>query len=57
VLQNAPAKFINHDGVETLEPLSLKTLRFALENLERLIEHKAGQVVEANWDAFVEQMK
>lgn len=57
VLQNAPAKFIDHDGVETLEPLSLKTLRFALENLERLIDHKAGQVMEANWDAFVEQMK
>ena len=57
VLQNAPAKFLDHDGVETLEPLSLKTLRFALENLERLVEHKAGQVVEANWDAFVEQIK
>lgn len=57
VLQQAPAKFIEQNGVETLEPVSLKTLRFALENLERLIEHKAGGVVEANWDAFVEQIK
>ncbi len=52
VLQNAPGKFIEQGGVETLEPVSLTTLRFALENLERLIEHKAGQVIEANWDAY-----
>jgi hypothetical protein len=57
VLQNAPAKFIDEDGVETLEPVSLKILRFALDNLERLIERKAGEVAEANWDAFVENMK
>ena len=57
VLQSAPAKFIDQDGVETLEPASLKILRFALGNLERLIEHKAGEVIEANWDAFVENLK
>jgi len=57
VLQSAPAKFIEQDGVETLEPISLKTLRFALDNLERLIEHKAGQAIEANWDAFAESLK
>lgn len=57
VLNNAPAKFIDHDGVETLEPVSLTTLRFALDNLERLIDHKAGQVIEANWDAFAEQIQ
>jgi chromate reductase len=57
VLQNAPTKFIDQDGLETLEPVSLKILRFALDNLERLIEYKAGQVVEANWDAFVENLK
>lgn len=57
VLQSAPAKFIDQDGVETLEPVSLKILRFALDNLERLIEHKAGEVVEANWDAFSENLK
>lgn len=57
VLQNAPAKFIEQDGIETLEPVSLKTLRFALDNLERLIEHKSGQVVEANWEAFTESLK
>jgi chromate reductase len=57
VLQSAPAKFIEQDGVETLEPVSLKNLRFALENLERLIEHKAGEVIEANWDAFAEHIK
>jgi len=57
VLQGAPAKFVDQDGVETLEPVSLKILHFALDNLERLIEHKAGEVVEANWDAFVENLK
>jgi chromate reductase len=57
VLQQAPAKFIEQNGVETLEPVSLKTLHFALENLARLIEHKAGGVLEANWDAFVAQIK
>lgn len=57
VLQQAPAKFIVQNGVETLEPVSLKTLRFALESLERLIEHKAGEVAEVNWDAFVEHIK
>ncbi|MBW4030209.1 MAG: NAD(P)H-dependent oxidoreductase [Acidobacteria bacterium] len=56
VLENAPAKFLDHDGVETLEPQSLATLRFALANLERLIEHQAGQVLEAHGDAFVEQL-
>lgn len=57
VLQSAPAKFIEQDGVETLEPVSLKVLRFAMDNLERLIEHKAGQVLEANWDAYAESLK
>jgi len=57
VLQNAPAKFIDDHGVETLEPVSLATLRFALANLRRLVEHETGRVTEANWDAFAEQFR
>ena len=54
VLQLAPSKFIEVDGVETLEPLSLDKLRMAIGHLERAIEGDAGAVVLANWLAFVE---
>jgi hypothetical protein len=54
VLQLAPSKFIEVDGVETLEPLSLEKLRMAIGHLVRAIEGDAGAVVTANWLAFVE---
>lgn len=54
VLQQAASKFVESDkGDQTLEPVSLATLQFALANLERLIDHNAAAAVNANWDAFV----
>jgi chromate reductase len=54
VLQLAPSKFVDVDGVESLEPLSLDKLRMAIGHLVRAIEGNAGDVVTANWVAFAE---
>jgi chromate reductase len=55
VLQLAPSKFVEENGVETLEPLSLDKLRMAIGHLVRAIEGDGGAVVRANWHAsFVE---
>jgi chromate reductase len=56
VLQLAPSKFVEVDGVESLEPLSLRKLRMAIGHLVRAIEGDAGAVVKANWQAFVESL-
>jgi chromate reductase len=56
VLQQAPTKFLDEHGAETLEPASLATLRFSIDNLIRAVEADAGAVVTANWDAFVGQL-
>lgn len=56
VLQLAPSKFVEENGVETLEPLSLDKLRMAIGHLVRAIEGDGGAVVKANWQAFVESL-
>jgi chromate reductase len=56
VLQLAPSKFTEENGVETLEPQSLDKLRMAIGHLVRAIEGDAGAVVTANWQAFVESL-
>ena len=54
VLQLAPSKFVEENGVESLEPLSLDKLRMAIGHLVRAIEGNGGDVVKANWVAFAE---
>lgn len=53
VLQQAPAKFVEEHGTETLEPTSLAALRLAIGHLVRAIELDAGALSIANWDAFL----
>jgi chromate reductase len=56
VLQLAPSKFVDENGAETLEPLSLGKLRMAIGHLVRAVEGDAGAVVTPNWQAFVESL-
>jgi NAD(P)H-dependent FMN reductase len=51
VLQQASSKFIDDDGVETIEPTSMGLLHFALDSLVRAIEGDAGATAVANWTA------
>jgi NAD(P)H-dependent FMN reductase len=51
VLQLAQSKFIEQDGIETIEPTSMGVLRFAIDSLARAIEGEAGAVAVANWTA------
>lgn len=57
VLQQAPSRFVDDGDTETLEPVAMATLHFAINNLVRAIEGDAGAVMRANWEAFVEAMK
>jgi chromate reductase len=51
VLQQAPGKFVEENGVETIEPTALGILRFAIDSLVRAIEGDAGALVVSNWAA------
>lgn len=57
VLTQAPSKFVDDDGVESLEPVTLASLHLAIGNLVRLIEANAGEGFIANWDSFVATLK
>jgi chromate reductase len=57
VLQQAATKFVESEGVESLEPASLATLKFSLAALERVMAANYGATVSANWNAFVASMK
>ena len=53
VLQTAQNRFIEVDGVETLDDAGLKGVRAALGHLERLIASAAPAAAMANWEAFI----
>ncbi len=56
VLQRAPTKCLEDNGVETLEPVSRATQQFNIDNLVRSVDGDGGAVARANWDAFVRFM-
>lgn len=56
VLQLAPSKFVEENGEETIEPMSLASLRLAIGHLVRAIQGDDGAVVTAHWVAFVESL-
>jgi len=53
VLQGAQNRFVEVEGVETLDEAGLKGLRAALGHLERLVASAAPAAALENWDAFV----
>jgi chromate reductase len=57
VLQNAPSRFVTTDGAETLEPVALAAMQFAIDNLVRAVDVDAGEVMRRNWDVFAESRK
>ena len=57
VLQSAATRFIEVDGVETLDAPALNSLRMAISHLDRIITSDAPAVALANWDAFIAALK
>lgn len=49
--------FIEHGGVETLQPWSSNLRRSALDHVERLMDLRVGHVNAIDGDAFVEGIK
>ena len=57
VLQSAQTRFVDADGVETLDAPALNGLRMAISHLDRIINSGAPAVALANWDAFIASLK
>ena len=53
IINEAPLRFIEIDGVESLVPTALKMLRLAVASLIRLIESDARGALEENWRAYI----